>query len=265
MSIFAYDDYRLYLQDLLTEKKEKNSRYSKRAWSTKLGIDNTLFHKILKGERNLPQESVAVLSKGLELSPAESEYFQCMVDYDQCGSAKVRTLIRDEMLLLRGQAKVGELGTSEFVQLDFYDFVVLEMTEIANMDFSEAGLKKISFPIANVQNRLKKLLELGLLQEQDGKYSKATTKLKYKVNLSQPEIHRYFKEVNRRSDRHIDFGTPQKRIFRTRILSISKDKGPLFAQMLDRFMGQVDEAFKDDKPKELTACMNMQFFPLWED
>ncbi|MDG5815744.1 TIGR02147 family protein [Chitinispirillales bacterium ANBcel5] len=81
-SIFSYIDYREFLSDWLSEKKEENSIYSYRYLAGKLGIKSPgHLNLIVKGHINLSLKYLPSFARVMKMSKRERDYFETMVLY----------------------------------------------------------------------------------------------------------------------------------------------------------------------------------------
>lgn len=97
INVFDYLDYREYLKDTYTALKKKDNKYSQRYFVQKLGVKSTgFFAEILKGKRNLTQDTVLRFSKILKHDSDEYSYFESLVNFNQA-----RTLLEKDHWLLR--------------------------------------------------------------------------------------------------------------------------------------------------------------------
>ena len=84
ISVFDYQNYRLFLSDFLSYKKQHEKGFSQRDILRKMGVSSTGFlSNVLSGRNNLTTTQVATLSKVLKLKKAEAAYFEAMVLFTQ--------------------------------------------------------------------------------------------------------------------------------------------------------------------------------------
>jgi len=82
--IFCYDDYREYLSDWFSHKKTESQNYSGALFAKHAGLAaHTLLGMVIRGERNLGNETVMGFSRALELSPREALFFEKLVFFNQ--------------------------------------------------------------------------------------------------------------------------------------------------------------------------------------
>jgi hypothetical protein len=80
--VFGYEDYRAYMRDRFAELQTRKPDFSQRGLARKARIANPgFFNEVIKGRRRLSHSAAVKMAVGLELSPAETEYFSALVDY----------------------------------------------------------------------------------------------------------------------------------------------------------------------------------------
>ncbi len=93
-------DFRLYLQQELIRRCEKNPGYSLRSFARSLGFHHTTLSRLLSGKRSLNSKSIQSLCQALKLSTAETSLFlESETDpTKQAGNAQFRDLTMDTFI-----------------------------------------------------------------------------------------------------------------------------------------------------------------------
>lgn len=103
--IFEYRDYRTYLADHFTYHKAREPGFSLRVFARhpvlKLGSSSFL-SAVLKGRKNLSQSLRLRFGKALDLTPAELEYFELLVQANQGKTVEERAHYQARLALLHG-------------------------------------------------------------------------------------------------------------------------------------------------------------------
>jgi len=85
--IYAYLDYRKYLDDWFAHKKATNPRFSHRLFARKAGHKNpSLLLLVTQGKRNLSPTNVAGFARAIGLTGDERRFFGHLVDLGQAGT-----------------------------------------------------------------------------------------------------------------------------------------------------------------------------------
>jgi uncharacterized protein (TIGR02147 family) len=87
-------DYRKYLADALAERKQVNRHFSYRFLSQHLNLKSSAFmHRVIKGNKKLPESLVPQIAALFKLDEKEKEYFLILVKFNHC----INTTEREEL------------------------------------------------------------------------------------------------------------------------------------------------------------------------
>ena len=74
--LFAYQNYREYLEAYYVDQKRRKSNFSYRAFSKKAGINASAFlYYVIKGQRNMTKSSITQVVKAIGMGRSEEEFF----------------------------------------------------------------------------------------------------------------------------------------------------------------------------------------------
>lgn len=101
-NIFDYSDYRKYLADYYSQKKNDNPGYSHRVFARQAGLSSpSHLLMIIKGERNLSLKTIPKFAEGLNLSAKEKRYFELMVLYTQTEELELKARYFGEIIAIK--------------------------------------------------------------------------------------------------------------------------------------------------------------------
>lgn len=114
-NLYAYQDYRSYLNDAFAYLKATSSAFSFRFFSRASGIPSPGFIKlVLDGKRSIAADNVLKFAKGLKLNREESEYFESLVYFNQVEDAEQKKHYFDRMIRIRRHKNVRLLEADQF-------------------------------------------------------------------------------------------------------------------------------------------------------
>lgn len=114
LSIFCYEDYRQFLQDIFNLMVAKNPAYSYRKLSEDLGFSSAGYiRQVIKGQRNLGKTGQRVLVTRLGMNASESDYLREMVRLSHAGSGQEQ-MHRDALRIRRNSQKNRFLITQPY-------------------------------------------------------------------------------------------------------------------------------------------------------
>ena len=136
--IYAHQDYRTFLRDLLAERQGRNKSYSLRAMARDLGLQPSHLSDLLKGLKGLSLSSTVRLARCLGLNAGEAEYFHILV---QLGDPALDPDSRD-VLLQKARTLSSQKATITDLSVDLFkaisDWYHLAILELPGADFNPA-------------------------------------------------------------------------------------------------------------------------------
>lgn len=101
-SVYDYTDYRQYLRDAYSCRKEMNRSFSQRYIAMRVGASSSgWFSDIVNSRINLTRTHLVSLCKVFGLSQRESDFFELLVNYCQAASFEDKNKTFQKMLSIR--------------------------------------------------------------------------------------------------------------------------------------------------------------------
>lgn len=145
-----------YLITIFDERKEKNPRYSLRAFARSLGVSSGQLSEILSGKRPLSHKLARRISIALALTEEESQKLIFLVSQQsqflEVTGSNSRHLSEEEIALM---AIAQNLDSKLTLNLDFQN--TAESRNFSNMD--QEVVLEIKKAIRNFRKKLKKVLD----------------------------------------------------------------------------------------------------------
>ena len=118
--VFEYLDYREFLKDYYSAKKEANPAFSLRVFSDKIGFKAKDFiSRVMSGSKNLSDQSISKVAAGLRLGKHETEFFTGLVKFNQAETTEDRNAAFEEMQAALKVARFAEkqhvLGHAQYM------------------------------------------------------------------------------------------------------------------------------------------------------
>lgn len=173
ITIFQYDQYRLYLQDLIQKKRTESKAYTLRSLSLRAGFaSHSFLSHVLKGERALSQESATKLAAALGVRGRSLQYFKTLVAYNHSSTVAEKNQYWSELRRLRGGQLFPSVQPSQYAYYDRWYLPVLRELMVSphwQGDFSQLARQfRPALSIKEVQEGLQILLDIGMLQRVAG-------------------------------------------------------------------------------------------------
>ena len=98
MNVYAYYNYRKYLQDYYEYRKSVQRYFSYRSFAKKAGYSSSgLYLDLIRGRKSLTPQMLPKFIKALGLNERESRYFTLMVDFTHATTPASKQQIFDQM------------------------------------------------------------------------------------------------------------------------------------------------------------------------
>jgi uncharacterized protein (TIGR02147 family) len=174
MSIYDYTNYRLFLHDLLKEKRAKKSHLTYDELGKQVGFSSRGFvTQILQGKSKIPQKLIEKFALALGLKKKEREYFTLLVKFNQAKSHAQRNKFY-QMIIARFRTRIATLDPEKF---DFYNkwYISAVRSLLGYYPFNgdyEKLAKQLNPAITPGQARkaIRLLRRLGLIEKKDDGY-----------------------------------------------------------------------------------------------
>ncbi len=178
--------FRSFLQDELERRRERNPRYSLRAFARDLGIDNSRLSKMLQGERPIGDRMLRLIGERLKLEPSELDRFFVT-------ELKGRSVRKDWKKLARTRRMVT---IPDFVLGDPLYFTILELMNVKGFKADNDWIaKRLGEPKARVDRIVRDLFDAGLLGRKiDGSWIDLTEGTTTNYPKVTTELHRKFQK-----------------------------------------------------------------------
>lgn len=147
--------FRLWLQKQFTDRCQKNTRYSLRAFAGLLDVDASTISQILSGKRSPSKNSLVRICEKLSASPK---------DLKVLGIHRIEDETDD----------FYQLSIDTFsVLADWYHFAILELTYVSGFQSDAKWISQmLGISIVETKSAIERLLRLNLLSQKNGKLFK---------------------------------------------------------------------------------------------
>jgi uncharacterized protein (TIGR02147 family) len=113
--IFAYDDYRAYLKDMFDHLKATEKKFSFRIFAQRSGIaSHNFIRMVMNGQRNLSADSIAKLTRSLNLRRDQAEFFEALVYFNQAKSIEDKNNFYHRMQRNKRYITIKEVESDQY-------------------------------------------------------------------------------------------------------------------------------------------------------
>ncbi len=182
LDLYCYLSYRDYLRDAHQCLKEKDSKYSFRYMSQKVGSSSpSWLSDIIKGRINLTESYLANLVKIFKMGKKQERFFKLLVSYDQAASHELQKKYLQEILMSK-ELKVDIITVKKFEYFSkWYIPVMRELLFTTDFDGTDYSMLAKFFvpPIKEKEahEALQILIDLELISQDSKGYWRPTSKV----------------------------------------------------------------------------------------
>lgn len=240
--------YNSYCQEFLVtefqKRQERNPAYSIRAFSRDIGIAKTSIGEVINGLRCLSQVNIDILATNLNLTP---EQVQRLKDDLSITSDRGRHLLdEDEFSLIK----------------DWHYLAILNLAKLPSNQCSGLWIsERLGIELELATDSLIKLLDLGLLKEEEGKLVRTTMPLTTSVDIPSSSIREHHKQSMEKAISALDDVAVELRDFTTVTYAIYPEKLPEIKKMIHTFHRKIGKMIPTQEATDVYR-LNIQFFPL---
>jgi uncharacterized protein (TIGR02147 family) len=267
LNVFDYTDYRILLADLYQQRKSEWASFSYRYICNKVGIASAgFFTNILNGKRNISDDLIFKFAELFGFSRVETEYFECMVHYDQSKEPDRRKYYHDKMVTLR-KTSIYELTAEQNEYFsNWYNVAIRELINFYPFNGDYEALAKMLAPsitATQAQNAIELLLKLNLIRKDGELYVVTDKTVRTSNQTSLSAIHHYQRAAMTLAQTAIERFDRADRNISTLTLNISTEQFKAISEKLTEFqLAALEMAKSDPLPSERVYQFNFQIFPL---
>lgn len=240
------EKFKIYLENLFAEKKQKNSKYSMSAFSKLIGVPVSTLSRVFRGERKLTDKMVLKIAENLDLS--ELQYKTLM------GIEHKKKDITD----------YAEIEEEHFkVISDWYHFAILNLVKLPEFESSATWIaKRLGLKKYEVEDALDRLLKLNFLKINDkGQYVNSLGPSHNTSNTS-VAIKKHLKGIIKNAYKSIDTVDSTKTVHSSLTLPIDIKSVPKIKEKYNKFKAEIDEYVETNyKNMNEVYHMSFSFFP----
>ncbi len=270
-TIFSYLDYRSFLKDNIEYKKNENKKFSYRYFSNKGGFSSTNFLSlVVKGKRNLTNESIAKIARAFTFKKQEREFFENLVYMNQASNHDEKNYYYQKMMSLKPFSKINKLNKASYEYFSkWYYPVVREIVMFGDRKYTPeqvAGLLNPKITPKQAEKALKLLLKLELIQKDSaGRWRKSDNIVSTGPEVKSLVIANFHKEMMKIAAESIERYPAGKRDISGLVLSINSKTIEEIKRKIDKFRNELAELELKDKNTNQIVYINIHAFPLTDE
>ncbi len=268
-NIFAYENYRIYLRELYAYLKANKPSFSYRFFARKAGFRAPNFLKlVIDGKRNLTLKSIKQFAHALDLNNQESEFFECLVLFNQATSTVEKNECYQKMTRCRRYREVRQLEKEIFKYYsNWYYVAIREMVNLTDFQEDPRWIADNLQPTISPQQAaqaLKVLMKLKML-ERDGakRLHQVNPIVSTAADVQSLAVSNFHKEMMNIAALSLMTVPRSERDVTSVTVGVSQRQLPGVKKRIERFREELLKTIEAaDKPSERIYQLNIQLFPL---
>jgi uncharacterized protein (TIGR02147 family) len=265
--LFEYDNYRFFLRDYFVQQKKLRNIFSHRYFARRAGFSSSSFcAHVIDGKRNLTDDSLRKIIKGLGITGRLATYFETLVRFNQAKTVEEREQFIRKLERLRKTTdfyKVNEKQVRYFEE--WYYPVIRELAVYSgwNGDYHKlAALVRPSITPEKARKAVEILVEMGLLIcGVDGSYSQSNLVVSAD-DLPPPVTRKTRRELIYRAIEAMESLPVDRRHISGCTVAVTGRQYTDIVEQIDELRKRILESAMDSSGADRIYQVNFQVFPL---
>ncbi len=265
--LFQYLDYRIFLNDYFSFRKTSERGFSMRAFGRlpELALSSSTFlSAVIKGRKNLSQGLRLRFGRAMELKPAEMEYFELLVQFNQSKTADEKNHYLAQLSKYHG-SRARKLPESQYKFYSrWYYSVIWNYIGLHPTRANPALIGKNIFPALSAQQvdeAIKVLLELRLIKKMANGYAVTDRHLGMGKAFRGQVARQHNREFIHLGLDALERVPAEARQFNVMSFSVSPRGLDCIREKMDSFRAELREIVESDQGEDCVYAMAMQLFP----
>ncbi len=264
--VFEYLNARDFIKDLLAWAKAHKPEFTHRLLLEKMEVSSTGFiANVISGKSNLNARQIVALGDIFKLNPAESRYFQSLVEYTQARSIDDKGDALDSLRIqIRGRNKKLDPRQYSLFSKWLYPMVfdLVAIIPVGENHKEVAALFDGTVKAEDVRKALQILEELALIRKTPaGKYEQVAATLKTGDEIQSVDVFKYQQTALKKAIEALDKIPVEERTISVTTLPLSVEGLQRVKQAAQQFRDNVLKISEEDRNYDRVFQFNLNLFP----
>lgn len=266
-NIFDYLDYRQFLKDRV-ETLRREGKFSYRNFNRRSGFKSPATLKlVIDGKRNLAQQGIYKVAKGLNLSSVELKFFNTLVLMNQATTHEQKDYHFKELSGFRPFRKSRELTALQYDCLSHWYYVaILELVRLEEFQADPEWIAKRLRPqvsLADVKRALTDLENLKFIVRNNGNIERSDTTFSTPDEVRSLSLVNFHLEMCDLAKKAVADIHSAKREFSSLTIAVSRKGFQKIKSRIQEFKRELDGYLEEEtEPRTEVAQLNFHLFPL---
>lgn len=253
-NVFCYLDYRQYLKDWWSWKKQSFPGYSTTRFAKKAGLNShNLLGLVIRDKRNLSSHTTLSFSRALDLNVKQSRFFEALVLFRQAKKSVEKSEYFNRLMELAPSEK--QLPNSIKKVQDYSDYlsdwrclVIRELVNCDNFNADSSWIVKAlggDITIVEVKKAWSTLVKLKLVQfcEDQGKWQVVEPILDFDSKVTSIVLRNFHKKMIKKAHEMVDAPVIDDRKLSSLFLSVPNDQIDNIKKEVDEFVQSLNQKY----------------------
>jgi uncharacterized protein (TIGR02147 family) len=268
-NLYEYVNYRLFLQDFLTEhKKDTEPDFSHKMILAKMGISSTGFlSNVMAGRKNLTPIQIIKLAKILKMNKAEAAYYEAMVYFTQAKVIDEKNEYFNRLVTLQ-KVNLKVLDKKKMsVFSKWYYVVVRELLYFYNYNGNNPSAlghrMEPTIRHSEAEQAIRYLVDLGLIEKnKDGYYKQVDNAVTSGDEVKSLHLTNFQLATMELAKRAIQKIPAAERDVSVLSMTLSPDSFQMIKSELQYIRKRIAKIAVDEDKPDRVYQLNIQFFPV---
>lgn len=262
MSILEHQNYRAFIREVMSEKAQRNPRFSLRAMAKTMGVAPSFLSTVLKGEKNLSFEMANQFAVRMNLNESERDYFCLLVQKESAKDPLIKEALAEKVR--RANPRHNDLSVEHFkVISNPLHFALLSATTLTDFDSTPRNFALVlGVPQADVELALQRLETLEMVELTERGYRKTKSNPRVVSQAPNQALRRFHRQTLTKAIDSLETQSPQEKVIGSETFAIDADQIEDFRKLADEFFDRALALAKKSKTKTHVYHMGLQFFNL---
>ncbi len=268
-SLYAYDDYRVFLKDYFALRKKIRATFTQRYFAKHYGFGSHAFcNFVINGKRNLSSKTLVKFINALELDSAKAYYFENLVFFNQTSEVDEKDRYFEEMQRIRKRVNFQSVQSKQSnYYAKWYYPVVRELAVHADWQNRFDVLASLVYPSITekeAEEAITIMIDIGILVVKDGEYF-----FKHE-NLDDSAIPAYIKKRARRDTFKagldaLEAFSPKERYASFATFTADESTFDEINSLFEDFLNRATDKISDVSKGKKVFQMTYELFPVSKD
>ncbi len=260
LSILQYDNYRIFLNDVISERGKKNASLSLRSFAHFTNVSVSVLSRVLNGERLLTANVAVKIATSLKFSAKETQHLLNLIELERAKSDEDRGKIFKRM---QGPTKSKILSLETFRLIsEWQHFAIMALTQVKGFRSDVFWIAdRLKITPTQTRSSLERLMDLNLLKQDGKKLVVQDTSMQTTMDIPDGAIQESHRQQLQKAQEALSEIEVSLREFTSLTLNMNLNDLSVAKRKIREFVDDFEKTL-EKKPSDHIFQMNIQLYPV---